>query len=189
MDSAVTSLKTDDDTQPFLVILGLDESNKAHAAWFAAADAELAERAAAIMKMKVLRVTTDEQRALASGLPQGRIFASGRGFVPFVKAATYERLNGFDGIYEPPMPVEVLPEPLPVVSAVPSRWEDIQTGSLVLASTEGKSDGWFEAIVVKAKGDDLFVLRWRDWAELEPIVRTAEHLGLLPPSAEIAQAT
>jgi hypothetical protein len=48
----------------------------------------------ALMKMKVLRTDTDERRAVAAELPQGRVFASGKAFVPFVAAPVYQRLIG-----------------------------------------------------------------------------------------------
>src|SRR5829696_5342064 len=44
------------------------------------------------MGMHVLRPKTAEQRALAAKLPRGRIFASGKGLVPFVRAGLYEAL-------------------------------------------------------------------------------------------------
>jgi hypothetical protein len=38
------------------------------------------------MGMRVLRLDTDEQRALAAKLPEGRVFESGRAFVPSPKS-------------------------------------------------------------------------------------------------------
>ena len=68
------------------VVFGLDDAGKPHASAFTAHDAELAEKAAALMGMRVLRPGTDEQRALAAKLPKGRVFGSGRAFVPFVES-------------------------------------------------------------------------------------------------------
>ncbi len=66
-----------------VVVLGLDDKRKPHASAFTASEAELAVKAAGLMGMQVLRPETDDQRALAAKLPRGRIFASGKGFVPF----------------------------------------------------------------------------------------------------------
>jgi hypothetical protein len=167
---------------PALVIFGLDEGNKAHAAWFAAADAELAERAAGFMAMNVLRVATDEHRAAATGLPQGRVFASGKAFAPFCKRAAHDALAAFGEAFVPPMPVEPEAAPVPAVANVPGGQNDIRVGSLVLAC-EGPAEGWFEAIVVEDRGEGMFVLGWRDYPDAGQVVRRAEHLAFVPPCA------
>jgi hypothetical protein len=76
-----------------VVVFGRDEAGKPHAAWFDQGEASLAEKAADLMGLRVLRVHTDEHRALAAQLPHGRVFASGRAFVPFVKAALFLQLQ------------------------------------------------------------------------------------------------
>ena len=81
-----------------VVGFGRDEGGKPHASRFEASEAELAEKAARLMGMHVLRPETDEGRALAARLPRGRVFASGRGFVPFVKAGLYEALAAQAGV-------------------------------------------------------------------------------------------
>ena len=78
-----------------LVVFGRDDAGKPHASLFGAADAELAIKAAGLMRFRVLPITTDEHRAVASGLAQGRIFASGRGFVPFCKEGAYTGFAAF----------------------------------------------------------------------------------------------
>src|SRR4051794_40774982 len=66
-----------------VIVFGRDEAGKAHASWFDQSEAALAEKAADFMNLRVLRVQTDEHRVLAAQLPHGRVFASGRAFVPF----------------------------------------------------------------------------------------------------------
>jgi hypothetical protein len=167
-----------DTAEPALIVFGLDDAKKAHASWFGPMEAELAERAAGFMGMRALRVVTDEQRELALQLPQGRIFVSGKGFVPFCKIAAYERLSGFTEAFDPPPPeLEEAALP-PVATNVPRCWEDIGISSLVLAC-EGEMQGWFEAVVVEDKGDDLVELRWRDWPEEPIIVRCRRDLALV----------
>jgi hypothetical protein len=80
-----------------IVLFGLDDRGKPHASAFDAANAELAQKAAGLMGMRVLRPETDDQRALAAKLPRGRVFESGRAFVPFVKRPIYESLAAFGG--------------------------------------------------------------------------------------------
>src|SRR3954470_16537649 len=78
---------------PALIVFGRTEPGKAHAAFFDRSEAALAEKAADFMSLRVLRVKTDEHRALATQLPHGSVFASGRAFVPFVKAALFLQLQ------------------------------------------------------------------------------------------------
>src|SRR5215203_566666 len=87
-----------------LVVFGLDATGKPHASAFDGADADLAEKAAGLMGMHALRPETDEQRQIAAKLPRGRVFASGRAFVPFVRAPLYEALTAFGGVAGPMSP-------------------------------------------------------------------------------------
>lgn len=166
---------------PCLIVFGKDEAGKAHASWFAEPEAELAERAAGLMAMSVLRLTTDEHRAAASDIAAGRVFASGKAFVPFAKGAAYDRLAGFPEAYLAAAPAEPEPlAPVPAITAVPLTRDAIEAGSLVLAPEE-EVLGWFEAVVVEIKPDALFVLRWLDWPDVPSFVRRGDNLALLPP--------
>jgi hypothetical protein len=178
-----------------LIVFGRDQANKPHASWFGQAEAELATKAAALMGMAALPVgEVDEHRAIASKLPQGRVFASGRGFVPFCNGALYERLIAAGEVIgcrppeAPSMPAQPrakrakaeAPASEPAATYPrPADWQKIQSGALVLASN-GEGEGWFESVVVEAKDEDLFVLRWRDWPGHAQFVRRREHLALLP---------
>lgn len=165
---------------PAIIVFGLDEGQRPHASWFAEPDAVLAKKAAGLMGMQVLRVITAEHRALALELATGRVFASGKGFVPFVAKGTYDRLAAFEGAFKPvpaATPAGSMPEP----TNVPATWSDIGMNSLVLAA-DGDVQGWYEAVVVEAKGD-LYGLRWLTWPELPPFVRRAEHLSLMSAAA------
>src|SRR5215204_3233683 len=79
-------------SEPCLVVFGRDEAGKPHASWFDAASAELAVKAADLMNMRVLKVETEEHKALARQLAPGRVFASGRAFTPFARANLYSKL-------------------------------------------------------------------------------------------------
>ena len=167
------------DTAPAVVVFGKDEAGKAHASWFNEAEAELATKAAGLMGYRVLRVTSPDIAAKAQELAAGRVFASGKGFVPFCKMGVYEALSGFDGAFAPTAPPEPPPAPPLAVTGNPQRWEDIAVGSLVLASV-GDGEGWYEAVVAEDRSEALFVLQWRDWPDDSPFVRRADGLALLP---------
>ena len=75
-----------------IVVFGHDAARKPHASTFTTDQAELAEKAAVLMGMRLLRVGTDDQRALAAKLPNGKIFASGKALVPEVRPALFAKL-------------------------------------------------------------------------------------------------
>jgi len=191
---------------PALIVFGLDERGKSHASSFTQSDAALATKAAALMGMKLLPVRTDAERALAAKLPKGRVFASGKGFVPFCKASLYAELeaaappNGAapePGHAEPPQSDTGEPLPVGPVSAdaapspgpdrassvpQPTGWSDIQVGAIVLsAAVPGQMD-WFECVVVGVEADDHFVLRYCDWPSEPTFTHHVSGIGLLHPS-------
>src|SRR5712671_2974809 len=69
---------------PILVVLGIDIDGKPHASRFTEHDASFVLRAAELMGFHVIRVSAEngELYAVAEGLPLGKIFATGRAFVP-----------------------------------------------------------------------------------------------------------
>lgn len=179
-----------------LMVFGQDKDGKPHASAFTEADATLATKAADMMSMRTLAVVTEEHRLIASQLPLGRVFASGKGFVPFVKKGLYERLCALDGPPTATSAASTAPEAkaLPLLLAAdateaaeqrPASWSEITAGSTVLIHGGG-DDGWFEAEVIEVKADDLFTLRWRDWPELPIEVRNHAHIALLNPHVQSA---
>lgn len=173
--------------EPALVVFGRDEANKAHASWFSAADAELAIKAAGMMGMRVLPVTTDEHRAAASKLAAGRIFESGRAFAPFAKEASYKALEAFDGAFAPPAPPEPQLEVFVVASTIAATWANLALGAMVLASP-GEEEGWWPAVIIEDRGEGLFVLRWHGFDSEPTFVRRGDDLGLMAPSTTLTAA-
>jgi hypothetical protein len=180
--------ETDFENGTAVVVFGRDEGGRARASAFGQGEAHLATKAAGLMGMQVLCLETGEPADLAAKLPRGRVFASGRAFVPFVKAGLYEALTALAGVSAatpastvepasaaPPSPQEGTSKAV----LAPETWDDIGVGSIVLA-TEGPQEGWFESVVITAE-DDRFTLRWRDWPGLPKFARRMWQLGLLPP--------
>ena len=180
---------------PALVVFGIDGAGKSHASWFEASEEALAIKAASLMGMRAMRLASDAHRQVVAGVARGRVFGSGRAFVPFAKATLHARLSelakevgvltapptGGDEAAGSAPTEEVTGQVGPLKPAHrPGDWPEIQLGSLVLVS-EGVGHGWYEGIVIEAKPDDLFVVRWRDWPELPTMVRRRDHLGLLHP--------
>lgn len=184
---------------PALIVLGVDDGGKAHASWFGEAEVGMAEKAAGMMGMAALPVAeASDLRGLADKLPHGRVFESGRAFVPFVKRTVYDAI----ATHLPPgyrFPARAaVDRPAPGKSkkasgtgapengpkrpepSRPTDWDKIEVGSLVLA-TEGVYQGWYEAQVVKISPEGLYTLRWRDWLDVPVFTRKLIHIALLHP--------
>jgi hypothetical protein len=153
---------------PALIVFGLDGA-KAKAGWFAASEAELAQKAADALKLRLYKIESPQIAEVAKTLPRGRVYANGRGFVPFVRRDVYERLIQLAGNGEPP-------------PGLPRTWDEIDVGHLVIAH-EGPNDGWWEAIVTDRK-DDVLTLRWRDFPKQPKVVRHRSTIALLKPTVE-----
>lgn len=189
---------------PALIVLGRDNAAKAHASVFTADQILQARAAAAAMGMMVLPILTDEQRALAYRLPAGKIFSSGRAFVPFVKGALYDQLiahvplkdevrplrlvkqedapsEAEGGATGPDASPEARPDKSPPLS-MPADWSGIAVGSVVLAN-ESPDEGWWAAVVTNIEGH-LVNLRWRDYDQ-SSVVRPITELALMHPSRPV----
>ena len=91
------TLQINPPAEPVLVVLGVGADQKPHAARFASTDKPLVVKAAAMMQFHAIELTTAEHRQLADKLPIGKVFATGRGFVPYVRGDLYDRLVGLIG--------------------------------------------------------------------------------------------
>jgi len=173
---------------PVLVVLGIDADNKPHASKFRVADKDIVLRAAGLMAYRVLRLSADDVGKLAAPLPDGKVFATGRGFVPFVRRELYDKLAALLGTAaELKVPVTAQagsnkgadkptdakqaasvskPKAAPAqpAAALGSPWSDIKVGTTVLARDDD-NESWFEATVASIADDDPNVLRlrWRDY--------------------------
>jgi hypothetical protein len=164
-----------------IVVFGKDEAGKPHASLFSEADAPLATKAAGLMGMQVLRPVSTAASELAAKLPKGRVFASGRGFVPFVRLKLYEALLMTHADPENQLPVDASAPSKPIGSSdTPPSTDasliDLKEGTVVLAPA-APDEGWWEAVVVKAKGD-LLTLRWRDYPDDPPFARRRNQIAL-----------
>ncbi len=143
------------------------------------------------MGMAIIEVACEELAAVAAGLPQGKLFESGKAFVPFVKRSTYDALAAHlddeylaaagkrveaaaSADYAKASKGETAPR------HYPEHWSKIAAGDIVLAS-EGHDDGWWPATVVAVQDAGHYLLRWTDWPELDQFIRLATQLALLHP--------
>ncbi|CAO4194103.1 hypothetical protein [Methylorubrum extorquens] len=184
-----------------VILFGRDERGRPHASRFVGDKAAEAENAARLMDLHLANADTEGLRDLAARLPAGRLFPSGRGFVPFVQADLYARLLAATGAPDTPTPVRAAGKPAdapPPASAgsggkgspdalggapkAPGDWTAIGIGSTVLAC-QGPMEGWWEAVVLYTKANDTFVLRWRDFPDDGEVTRARKDLALMPPDS------
>lgn len=176
---------------PAFVMLGLDDRGKPHASRFGLADAEGVVRAASLMNFAAIRIDTDDLAKIAASLPPGKLFESGKAFVPFVKRETYDLLAAhLDDEFLTAMSTRVAAAANEQSYAeaskgeaparLPDDWSKIAVGDRVLAS-DGPGDGWYEADVREVLPDGRFRLQWRDWPEIASFSREVTDIALLHP--------
>lgn len=189
--NAVSTHATSPVTLPCpVIILGRDDKRKPHASFFPATDTRPAEKAAELMGMVALKVESDEVRSFLARLPQGKLFDSGKAFVPFVKQDLYneiaahlsdedrERLEQPRAAPDTP-PAEVSHPVRP--NHMPDSFDKIVVGSLVLA-TEGPLAGWYEAKVMEVKAEGSLRLQWRDYLDDPAFTRRIDQVAIIHPS-------
>lgn len=178
-----------------LILVGLDDQGKPHAAWFDADQSDAAAVAADLMSMALIDITTDDLAAIASKLPKGKLFESGKAFVPFVKRTVYDQLaTHLDDDYLTSAAARVESAQAAASESYakaskgeaplrkPEDWSKLLAGDLVLASDDPE-EGWFEAVVIEATGGDKFRLHWRDFADLPTFTRGITEIALLHPQS------
>jgi hypothetical protein len=183
---------------PILAVLGIDIDGKPHGSRFEERDAPFVARAAELMGFHVVRIAPDnaELHAIAEALPLGKIFATGRAFVPFVSRSAFGKLATVvegDITVRVPRPIGAKPpEPDDSSSAdaetdppdaYETMWAAVEVGSTVLATQPSEYDGWWESIVVAVNGDYL-TLRWRDEPNEKPFRVSRRNVALLHPAAD-----
>ncbi len=95
--NATVVVRANEQADPALILFGRDDAGKPRASWFDALSADLARKAADLMKMRVLQVETEEQKAVARQLQPGRVFENGRAFTPFARREVFSKLVEFEG--------------------------------------------------------------------------------------------
>jgi hypothetical protein len=170
-----------------VVLFGIDSRGKPKGARFGKDHADLAIKAASQLQLRVLASNDPKIADLANRLPVGRVHATGRTFVPFIRRDLYDKLvaaapNGTTHPTSPPAGGSsgaAGSKPSGSPPNLPKTWQEISLGDLVVAQ-EGTEDGWYEAIVAEANGD-MLTLRWRDYPRERRVVRHRQRLGLLYP--------
>jgi hypothetical protein len=158
------------------ILYGADEYAKPRAARFSTADPEPLAKAVESLHLRLVEVTDEDLAEVAARLPAGRLHASGRGLVPYIKGDLYRDL-----VAATVGDQEVPANPDPALQDLPRSWDEIAPGHLVIAK-ETHECGWCEAIVIERTGD-LVTVRYRDYPKYLTMVRHRSAVALisLPP--------
>jgi len=166
-----------------VVLLGLDNGGKSHASKFPPGQSEAALRAARLMKLRAVRVTDAGLHADLKKLPDGKIFATGRGLVPFVKRELYAKFAALLGTASEESLVDETETKVKDAKSHsgidPAVWDQLDAGSTVVAKASSE-EGWFEAIILSVdREQDAVTLKWRDYPT-EPVFNASrKQLGLI----------
>lgn len=185
-----------------LFVLGLDENGKPRGARFAELKDNITS-AAMDMNCRVLINQPEAVSDIAMKLPAGRIYASGKAFIPNIRRDLYDKISEAARIVAEKSDAEIetgaaeqsivvksvidqadaAPAEArcvsPVTSGLPRSWETIGVGHMVVFH-ESPDDGWWEGIVIKREGD-LLTLRLRDFPKQGTFVRHINTVALVNP--------
>ena len=154
--------------------------------------------AATDMKFNVVHDHSAEFTALGQKLPIGRIYGSGKSFIPNIRRDLYDKLKAArdrpnepikDGVYlniaagnGSSTPAADLPETASP-PATPRTWADVRVGDLIIAQSS-HIEGWWEAVVVERGANDVLTLRWRDYPAEGTVQRHLGGVALINPGPE-----
>jgi hypothetical protein len=162
---------------PDLIVLGRDELGKPQAARFPASQLDQVAKAAKAMNLVIGKANGAALAELAEKLPSGRLYATGRGFVPPVRQNLYDKL-----VEQLKLAGQPVPDPtdisVPAAPGLPVNWDGIEVGQLVIG---GEGQAWYPAVVL-ARDGDMLTLKWRDYPQEPTVIRHAGAVALLKPN-------
>jgi hypothetical protein len=170
---------------------GIDDNGKPRGARFA----EFNERALNfINELKLTGVfpASPAFAEIAAKLPQGRLYSSGKGFIPNVRRDLIEKLETALTVpgdesrtHKPAAPPDGRSDETtirtisPITSSLPQSWESVGVGHVVLIH-ESPADGWWEA-TVEARDLEILTLRFRDYPRQPKFQRHISQVALINP--------
>jgi hypothetical protein len=177
-------------------VLGFDNKGKPRGARFAEYNERVLNFVSDLMLTSVYPASAAFAEA-AMKLPPGRVYASGKAFVPPVKRDLIEKLvhvlnvPGDDSqqhrlAYPPGQtpgheyePEAKVPTVSPITSGLPQSWDSIGPGHVVLVH-ESPADGWWEA-TVQEREEEILTLKFRDYPRQPKFQRHISQVALINP--------
>ncbi|WP_036053564.1 hypothetical protein [Bradyrhizobium sp. URHD0069] len=175
-------------------VFGLDENGKPRGAKFLQGLKDNIAAAAIDMKFNLVHDHSAEFTALGMKLPIGRIYGSGRSFIPPIRRDLYEKLKAAQSRpaerIEGGVPINIKSDKIgetvsdvelgiAIANNLPRDWQAIEPGNLIIAQSS-HIEGWWEAIVVE-RAVDILTLRWRDYPDEGTVQRHVGTVALINP--------
>jgi hypothetical protein len=187
--------KKDPKFEPPLYVFGLDENGKPRGARFSEVRDDVVS-AALDMKCWVVYPAPEAFVPFGMKLPLGRLYASGRAFIPNIRRDLYDKLFAAKGDNAAFLDKYKSTEPSgddaskpavacvsPVTSGLPQSWDAIGVGHMVLVH-QSPEDGWWESVVIQRE-DEILTLRFRDYPRLPTMVRHISAVALVNPGPPV----
>jgi len=168
-------------------VFGIDEDGKPRGARFAEFNERVLNFALGLGLIGV-HPASAKFSELAMKLPPGRLYTSGKGFIPNVRRDLVKSLNEVlsspnDESQKHQRPNDGRADGNRPVAGLPRSWDQIAVGQLVLATGDEPQDGFWEC-VVESRHEDVLTLRLRDYPEQGTYVRHLAQVALLHPGPE-----
>jgi hypothetical protein len=175
-------------------VFGLDENGKPRGAKFLQGLKDNIAAAAIDMKFNLVHDHSAAFTALGMKLPIGRIYGSGRSFIPPIRRDLYDKLKAAQsGLAERipgGVPINITSDKIgetvsgielgiPIADNLPRDWQAIEPGNLIIAQSS-HIEGWWEAVVVE-RAADILTLRWRDYPDEGTVQRHVGTVALINP--------
>jgi hypothetical protein len=172
------------------IVFGMDSTGKPRGARFT----EFNDRAlkfALEIGMTGVHPASPAFAEVAMKLPAGRLYASGKAFIPNIRRDVVEKLNAIlsspgEGSQQHRLSESTertggSTDQPPVASGLPRTWDSIDVGQVVLAEEDGVNEGYWACVVLK-KEADVLTLRLRDFPkQRQQYVRHVAQVALLYP--------
>jgi hypothetical protein len=178
-------------------VFGMDDKGKPRGARFAEYNERVLNFVSDLMLTSVFPASAAFTE-VAMKLPPGRIYSSGKAFIPPIKRDLVEKLvavlnspgdesQTFKLAYPPGQTPadEGHPEEAkirtasPVTYGLPRSWDSIQPGHVVLV-LESPADGWWEA-TVQEREEEILTLKFRDFPRQPKFQRHISQVALINP--------
>ena len=177
-------------------VLGFDDKGKPRGARFAEYNERVLNFVSDLMLTSVFPASAAFTEA-AMKLPPGRVYASGKAFVPPVKRDLIEKLvhilnvpgdesQSFKLAHQPGQTPASEGEPdakvrtvSPITSGLPRTWDSVQAGHVVLV-LESPADGWWEG-TVQEREEEILTLKYRDFPRQPKFQRHISQVALINP--------
>lgn len=175
-----------------LFVFGLDEDGKPRGARFAEFNEKVVS-AASQMKLTSVHPASPALTEIGMKLPVGRLYASGKAFVPPIRRDLLGKLKaaleapGNESKVHHPASAQAADKAKAtggvVAAGLPRTWEGIEVGQLVLVEDDDPGYGWWPCLVTKRE-EQVLTLRLRDYPDKGTYVRHIAQVGLVNPGPE-----